>query len=238
MELQSYPSQVTGGTETYSAYLPPQYSQTDRRYPVLYLLHGWPYRDANWDMIGADKLADRMIADGALPPFIIVMPWAIERLYVGTSGGAASFEAQMIQELIPHVDATYRTWAERDGRALGGISRGGVWSLQIGFYHPDTFTAIGAHSPALELNRAPPLYNPFYLLERPGINALRIYLDAGDADWARKDTAALHEAMDAAGLAHIFVVHSGGHTNALWAASLGEYLAFYSYGWPMDGIAP
>jgi hypothetical protein len=44
--------------------------------------------------------------------------------------------------------------------------------------------------------------------------------------------------MDAIGLAHIFVVHPGAHANALWAASLGEYLAFYSYGWPMDGVAP
>ena len=238
MELQSYPSQVAGGTQTYSIYLPPQYDQTDRRYPVLYLLHGWPYRDANWDKIGAGELVDRMIADGSLPPFIIVMPWATESLFVGTSGGSNSFEAQLIQDLIPHVDATYRTWAQREGRALGGISRGGVWSLQTGFYHADSFAAVGAHSPALELNRAPAMYDPFYLLDRPGVNTLRIYLDAGDADWARKDTAALHEAMDAAGLMHIFVVHPGGHANALWMASLGEYLAFYSYGWPMDGFAP
>ncbi len=238
MERQTYPSQLTGATEEYSIYFPPQYEQTDRRYPVLYLLHGWPYKDANWDKIGADEVADAMISDGALPPFIIVMPWATERLYVGTSGGANSFEAQLVLELIPHIDATYRTWATRDGRALGGVSRGGVWSLETGFFHPDTFTAVGAHSPALELNRAPPAYDPFYLLDRPGVEALRLYLDAGNGDWARKETQQLHEAMDAQGLAHIYVVHQGTHTNALWSASLGEYLSFYSFRWPMGGVAP
>jgi enterochelin esterase-like enzyme len=238
MELRTYPSQITGSTETYSIYLPPQYGQTDRRFPVLYLLHGWPYRDANWDKIGADEEADRMMAEGALPPFIIVLPWATERLYVSTSGGSDSFEAQLIRDLIPHIDATYRTWTQREGRSLGGISRGGVWSLQTGFYHADTFAAIGAHSPALELNRAPPVYDPFNLLELPGVNTLRIYLDAGSQDWAYPGTAALHEAMEAAQLNHVFVVHPGGHSSALWAASVGEYLAFYSDGWPMEGFAP
>jgi enterochelin esterase-like enzyme len=238
MELQSYESQTTGAVETYSVYLPPQYDATDRRYPVLYLLHGWPYRDANWDTLGADELADQMIADGALPPFIIVMPWATEAMYVGTSGGANSFEAQVIQDLIPQVEATYRAWSQREGRAIGGISRGGVWSLEIAFYHADMFAVVGAHSPALELNRAPPTYDPFYLLDRPRVDALRIYLDAGDTDWAYKRTAAFHTALDSVGLDHVFVVHPGGHAAALWAASLGEYLAFYSFGWPMDGVAP
>ena len=238
IELQSYTSQVTGATETYSIYLPPQYDRTDRRFPVLYLLHGWPSAYGNWDTIGADELADGMISGGALPPFLIVMPQATERLYVYTAGGATSFEAQLINDLIPNVDATYRTWAARDGRALGGISRGGVWALEIGFIHADTFATIGAHSPALSKNSAPAAYDPFNLLNRQGVETLRIYLDAGDVDWAYKDTRSLHEAMDAQGLAHIFVVHPGGHANALWSASLGEYLAFYSYGWPMDGVAP
>jgi hypothetical protein len=82
------------------------------------------------------------------------------------------------------------------------------------------------------------VYDPFHLLDRPGVEGMRIYLDAGDADWARQGTAALHDAMAARGLDHIYVIHPGGHTNGLWTASLPEYLSFYASTWPMDGVGP
>ena len=148
-----------------------------------------------------------------------------------TAGGDRSLEGQIINDLIPPIDSTYRTRATRDGRAIGGISRGGVWSLEIGFRHADMFAAVGGHSPALKYNLAPEAYDPFYLLDHPGVPELRIYLDAGDTDWALEDTQALHEALDAKGIPNQFVVHSGGHSDSLWDASVGEYLAFYAAGW-------
>jgi enterochelin esterase-like enzyme len=231
LERHTYFSQTAGGEQSYRIHLPPGYDQSDRRYPVLYLLHGWPYDEAHWDSLGADEAADAGIATGILPPFIIVLPRGSERLYVNTSGGDRSFEGQLVNDLIPHVDATYRTWASREGRAIGGMSRGGVWALEIGFLHPDLFAAVGAHSPALSVNLAPPPYDPFNLLGEPGVTALRIYLDAGDADWARESTQALHEALAGRGIAHEFVVHPGRHENGLWAANVAEYLAFYAAGW-------
>ncbi|HEY68302.1 MAG TPA: hypothetical protein G4N97_08550 [Thermoflexia bacterium] len=231
VEQHTYFSQTTGDEQPYRIYLPPCYDWTDRHYPVLYLLHGWPYDEAHWDSLGADEAADAGIGAGTLPPLIIVMPGGSERLYVNTCGGDGSFEGQVINDLIPHVDETYHTWAEREGRAIGGVSRGGVWALEIGFRHPDLFAALGAHSPALSVNLAPPTYDPFYLLKEPGVAALRIYLDAGDADWARGGTQALHEALDERNIAHEFVVHSGSHENGLWAANVAEYLAFYAAGW-------
>ena len=238
IERQSYMSRTTGGEEVYRIYLPPGYDQTDRRYPVLYLLHGWPYDDAHWDSLGADEVADAGIVNGTLSPFIIVMPRGSETMYTRTSGGEYSFEAQVIIDLIPHVDATYRTWVKREGRAIGGISRGGVWALEIAFYHADTFATVSANSPAISLNLAPPRYDPFYLLDRPGVAGLRIYLDAGDADWARPRTQALHEALDNQGIAHEFAVHEGRHHNSLWAAHTAEYLAFCAAPWPRDAVAP
>jgi len=238
VEQHTYFSQTTGDEQSYRIYLPPSYDESDKRYPVLYLLHGWPYDETHWDNLGADETADARISDGTLPPFIIVMPGGVERMYVNTCGGAHSFEAQVVNDLIPHVDETYRTWAEREGRAIGGVSRGGVWALEIGFLHFDIFATVGAHSPALSVNMAPPTYDPFYLLEQPGAAVLRIYLDAGDADWAQKSTQALHEALEARGIAHEYVVHAGGHESGLWAASLAEYLAFYASAWPADGVSP
>jgi enterochelin esterase-like enzyme len=234
VEQRSYFSQTTGGEEAYRVYLPPCYdhvSRADRLYPVLYLLHGWPYDDAHWDVLGADEAADVGIQAGVLSPFIIVMPKGNEMMYIRTSGGERSFESQVVNDLIPHVDATYRTLAEPGGRAIGGISRGGVWALEIGFLHTGLFSAVGAHSPALSVNLAPPPYDPFNLLTEPGVSELRIYLDAGDSDWAKKRTEALHTTMDEHGIAHQFIVHTGGHQNGLWEAHVVEYLAFYTAAW-------
>lgn len=235
IEQHTYPSQTTGDEQPYRIYLPPHYDESDQRYPVLYLLHGWPYDESHWDNLGVDQAADAGIVSGTWPPFIIVMPGADpEGLYINTSGGAHSFEGQVVNDLIPHVDETYRAKTGRGGRAIGGISRGGVWALEIGLRHADLFSALGAYSPALSANLAPSVHDPFYLLEEPGVAALRIYLSAGDTDWARQSTQALHEALDERGIANQFVVHPGGHRDALWATNVAEYLTFYAADWSGD----
>ena len=232
VEQHTYYSAVTGQEEPYRIYLPPDYDASAQSYPTLYLIHGLPYDESHWDNLGADDVADAEIQAGTLPPFIIVMPGvAPDSIFVTTAGGEHSLEGQIINDLIPHIDATYRTQTTREGRAIGGISRGGVWSLEIGFRHADMFAAVGGHSPALKYNQAPQVYDPFHLLDQPGVSELRIYLDAGDTDWALQDTQALHEALAAKGIASQFVVHAGGHADGLWAAGVGEYLAFYAAGW-------
>ncbi len=231
VESHTYFSPVVGGDQTYRIYLPPCYDQSDERYPVVYLLHGWYFTDSHWDDLGADETADIGIEAGIYPPFIIVMPRGIQEFYVQTSGGDHSFEAQLVNDLLPHIDATYRTRAEREGRAIGGISRGGVWSLEIGFRHPDLFSSVGAHSPALSLNRAPQVYDPLHLVDDPRVATLHIYLDAGDADWARTGAEALHEALDERGISNWYIVHHGRHENQLWQENMAEYLAFYTAGW-------
>lgn len=232
VETGIYDSALTGQAESYRIYLPPDYDQSERRYPALYLLHGWPYDETHWDNLGIDNVADVGIVQGALPAHIIVLPGANSNgLYVSTSGGPHSFEAQIVNELIPHIDATYRTVQTREARAIGGISRGGVWALEIAFSHPDAFATVGAHSPALSANRAPPAYDPFTLLREPGVETLRIYLSAGDGDWARGETWELHAQLNEQGIPNHFVIHPGVHADPLWAEHLPEYLAFYTAGW-------
>jgi len=232
IEQGSYGSQVTAREEPYRVYLPPGYDESDRRYPVLYLLHGWPYDESHWDVLGVDETADARIVNGVLNPFIIVMPGADRGgLYVTTSGGPGSFEEQLVNELMPYIDSTYRTVQTRDARAIGGISRGGVWSLEIAFRHPDAFAIVGAHSPALSANRAPSVYDPFTLLREPSVEGLRIYLSAGDLDWARQATGDLHDALEREGLNSQLALHDGAHRDELWRQNVGEYLGFYAAGW-------
>ncbi|MCX7680571.1 MAG: esterase family protein [Anaerolineae bacterium] len=235
IESHTYFSQITGKEEPYRIYLPPDYDQSDRRYPVLYLIHGWPYDEFHWDNLGIDEVADTGIQSGLWPPFLIVMPGADpDGIFVHTAGGDRSLEGQIVNELLPHIDAHYRTWAAREGRAIGGISRGGVWALEIGLRHPDLFAAVGGHSPALKYNLAPQAYDPFYLARSPESATLRIYLSAGDADWAFSHTQALHELLDSLGVPNQFAVHQGGHSDTLWTANIKEYLAFYTAGWSVQ----
>ena len=122
----------------YCIYTPPQYAESDKRYPVVYYLHGG--RPGNeTKSVALAKTIHEAMSLGKVPP----------ALYVFVNGGLVSHynypegnsmgEDVFIQELIPHVDATYRTIAERRGRALEGFSQGGRGTARIMFRHPELF---------------------------------------------------------------------------------------------------
>jgi len=232
VEAGSFPSQVLGRQATYRIYLPPGYDTSGQSYPVLYVLHGYPYDESHWDRLGVDEVADAGILSGAYPPFIIVMPNGDpQNIYVNTSGGDWSVEGLIVNELLPYIDRTYRTLATREGRAIGGISRGGVWSLEIGFRHTDLFAVVGAHSAALSVNYPLPQYDPYNLVTEPGLRLQRIWLDAGNTDWARNGVRRLHEALQAQGVVHEYTEGEGNHSDGYWSAMMPAYLAFYVAGW-------
>ncbi len=223
------------GDRPYRVYLPPCYEAGRRAYPVLYLLHGWPYDDAHWDELGVVEAADAGIASGRLPPFIVAMPAADnDGTYTQTSGGPGSFEAVLLDDFIPFIESTYRALTAPEQRAIGGISRGGVWSLEIAFRNPEQFGLVGGHSAALEVNRAGPAYDPLHLATDPAIKSLHIYLDVGAGDWAYPKMDALHQVLEAAGVEHTFVVNEGVHADEYWAAHVAEYLDFYTSTWGDD----
>jgi enterochelin esterase-like enzyme len=196
------------------------------------MLHGLPFDDSHWDGIGIDEAADSGIADGTLPSFVIAMPAADnDGTFKNTSGGPASFEAVLVDEFVPFIESMYRVSREADKRAIGGMSRGAVWSLEIAFRNPDRFSAVGGHSAALNVNLAPPLYDPIFLAADPSIRSLRIYLDAGRDDWVLPGMEELHSALEAAGVPHNYVVYEGQHDDGYWSAHVAEYLAFYAAEW-------
>jgi enterochelin esterase-like enzyme len=151
-----YTSKVTGQTRHIMVYTPPGYdADRDRRYPVLYLQHGGGEDETGWTRQGkVNFILDNLIAEKKAVPMIVVM----ERGYATRAGAAAepkgkgfnfgAFEDVVLKDLIPLIDSTYRTVADREHRAIAGLSMGAAQAMQIGMTHLDTFSAVGAFSGA------------------------------------------------------------------------------------------
>jgi hypothetical protein len=104
-------------------YLPPCYAASGERYPVLYLIHGLGYTEDQWERLGAARVADRLIADGEIAPLIIVMP---------RDRKDPRLDPALVTDLVPFLDASYRTRPQAEHRAIGGLSRGGGWAAHLG----------------------------------------------------------------------------------------------------------
>lgn len=229
IETGFFPSEIAGDM-SYRIYLPPCYGQNGRAYPTLYMLPGNTYTDAIWDQLGLDEAAEAGIQAGIYPPILIVMPYSGETaLY--TSGGPRSYETVILQDLTAYAEAAYCASPDPEFRALGGLSRGGYWSLEIAFRHPEAFISVGAHSAALLDEYAKPDVNPQFTALSSDLGDLRIYLDIGDNDWVRANTLQLHEDMVAAGIPHTWKLNEGQHEETYWTAHLHEYLAWYTEPW-------
>jgi enterochelin esterase-like enzyme len=199
------------------------------------MLAGNTYTDAIWDNIGLDEAAERGIQAGEYPPLIIVMPYSGETaLY--SSGGPNSYEPVILEDLTSAIEAAYCVSPEPAFRALGGLSRGGYWSLEVAFRHPDAFVSVGGHSAALLDEYAKEDVNPQYTALSNDLGDLRIYLDIGADDWVRENTLQLHADMEAAGVPHTWVLNEGQHEEAYWEAHTADYLAWYSEPWSLNRL--
>lgn len=144
------PSTILGRDVAYAVYLPPDYATSTRRYPVVYLLHGYTDDESGWIQFGeVDLAADRAIAAREIPPMIIVMPDGGVTFYINDAAGQIRYEDMFVQELIPFIDKTYRTRADREFRGVAGLSMGGWGTLVYTLRHPDLFAAGAAFSAAV-----------------------------------------------------------------------------------------
>ena len=233
-------SEVFGRAQEYALYLPPCYDEEGNttHYPVIYLFHGWPMDENHWITLGVVGVADRLINSGELPPFIIALPRGDkEGIYNRTSGGDKSFEGAIANEFIPFIDRKYRTLPQSNYRAIGGISRGGVWALEIAFRHPDLFSSVGAHSAALGVNQAAADFDPFDLASTAPIETLRFFIDSGASDWTRTTSAQLSRLLDARHIPHTYTVAPGDHLDSYWATQVEAYLKFYAAPWKAEKVA-
>lgn len=148
---EEFSSSTLGRTWTYNVYLPDDYDSSNLEYPVIYLLHGSSGDESSWDE--GIRVLDELIQAGEIPPAIAVAPASGYSWWVDT---LEPFETAIIKDFIPHVDATYRTIKDREGRATAGFSMGGYGALRYALVYPEVFGAATVLSPALYDRQPPP----------------------------------------------------------------------------------
>lgn len=212
--------------QEFRIYLPPCYDEkTDQRYPVLYLLHGQTYTDDQWIRLGAVDVADELIRSGESGPFIIVFP---DDRYWNLPPGPG-FGQRLEEELIPYIDSTYRTLADRNHRAIGGMSRGAGWALRLGLTRWNLFGTIGLHSLAVLQKDASEIRD--WLRDIPPRSRPRVFMDIGDNDQELEMAQQVETQFNDFRLTHEWHLYSGAHTEEYWSAHLEEYMRWYTEGW-------
>ena len=228
----TYPGAVFAEDVRLTVYLPPCYSSSNERYPSLYLLHGYPQDEQHWKMLGVIDLIEDGILAGKWPPTLLVLPNQPEPFFTKTDGGPGSYEQEMIEGLVPFIDETFRTLAEPQSRAIVGVSRGGVWALEIGLRNPDVFNTVAALSPSLHVNHPRGPYDPFNIAggDNPLPEMIFISGGAGEPLFLTKiELFAQH--LTEEGIEHTFLFTDGNHTDESWKGILPEVIQFVMKNW-------
>jgi enterochelin esterase-like enzyme len=205
-------------------YTPPGYSpQTN--YPVLYLLHGIGDDERDWQRHGAlEIILDNLIADGKAVPMIVVMPngraqpndRARGNVYA-SAPAFVNFEHDLLDDLIPFVEANYAVQADREHRAVAGLSMGGGQALNFGLGHLDTFAWVGGFSTAPNVKR------PEQLVPDPAAATRMLkllWISCGDKDRLISVSLPLHRYLNEHGVPHIWQLDSGRHNWRVWKNDL------------------
>jgi len=204
-------------------YTPPGYSEATE-YPVLYLLHGIGDTETGWTELGAaNVILDNLLADGRIEPMIVVMPngradknKTPETPWAEQFAAFAAFEQDLLESVIPHIEAHYSVKADREHPALAGLSMGGGQSLNFGLGNLDTFGWVGGFSsapntiPATDRVTDPAKARDLKLL----------WISCGDADGLQQITTDFHRALKTMDVPHVWHIDSGGHTWPVWKTDL------------------
>lgn len=236
VNLQRQHSQVLGDFRGYEVYTPPDYSvEADRRYPVLYLLHGYSDTEASWRLSGrADVILDNLIAEGRVEPMIVVRPLGYAPPEVADVEGEGEeqwmrwfgrvtprFERYLLEELVPVIDVDYRTRVGARGRAIAGLSMGGGQSLLIGLGHTNVFAWIGAFSSAVfESVHDSLLTDPNTLNQRLAL----LWIGCGKDDFLYELNTRFIGQLDGLGIEHTAHISAGDHSWPVWHRYLHELL--------------
>jgi enterochelin esterase-like enzyme len=222
----------------YWVYLPPDYAKSNQSYPVLYMLHGRDATSAQWKSFGLFTQADQLIRAGTIAPLIIVTPQGDFGYWMNHVDSGPRWGDYVTQDLIGHIDATYRTLPDRAHRAIGGVSMGGHGAIQLALNHPALFAVVGGHSPVFR-NQAQAL--PFFgtgaeyrkrdpvslVRARPQALSFALWLDMGTSDPWIESTAAFHALLTADKIAHSWHTGPGRHEADYWERHIPAYLRWY-----------
>jgi len=229
-----YHSKITGKWRRAHVYTPPDYDRKARaHYPVLYLQHGAGENERGWVEQGrANFILDNLIASDRARPMILVVDTGYAA-FTGASAGTnraaptAAFEDVMLKELIPMIDATYRTQADRKSRAMAGLSMGSGQTLNITLRHLDQFAWIGAMSgPPRQGFDVKSAYDGVFNDATAFNKKVKLlWLGAGTAEERiHASTLAMHDALNQAGLKNVFYSSPGtDHEWQTWRRSLHDF---------------
>lgn len=237
-----YNSPALGFDRRATVYLPAGYESSDRRYPVLYLLHGMGGDENAWPELGrATQIIDNLIAQGLAEPMIVVMPNgnAAQQAAPGESPLGmvppttalpktmdGSFETSF-PELVSFIDSNFRTMADKGHRAIAGLSMGGFHSMQISKEYPDMFDYVGLYSAAV--NRAigdSPVYHDIDAKLKKQFDAkpALYWIAIGKTDFLYDDNKQYRAMLDEKGYPYVYVESEGGHIWKNWRDYLEQFL--------------
>jgi len=214
-------------------YTPPGYMNGSRKYPVLYLVHGASDSDDQWTSAGhAHNILDNLIAAGKAVPMIVVMPFGHTPPRPGADPSRGmlvnqDFGDDLIKDLIPYIEANYRTLNRPETRAMAGLSMGGAHTLNFGLPHPDLFRYIGIFSMGLGFNNANPVsdYTAAHdaALKQAAKQMKLVYYAMGREDFLYATVAPTRRMLDQYGIRHVYHESGGGHTWMNWRDYLADF---------------
>jgi len=235
-----YKSKSLGADRKMMVYTPPGYEKSTAKYPLLYLLHGSGNDETSWTKNGkADVILDNLIADGKLKPLVAVMPFgfAQQRAPGAGRGDAAEnkmqregFAKDFIEDVVPYVDAHYRVYADRDHRAIAGLSLGGAQALALGLTHLDLFSRIAAFSPAMGASNNPATGGVDFetvLADSARINSQVkfLWVSCGTEDTLFDSIRYFDGQLSKHKIEHLYRVTAGAHQYPVWQRNLNEVAA-------------
>ena len=268
-ECLSVPSRILGRSVPYCVILPPGYGEdANRRYPVLYFLHGLGDNQQMFVRSGGFNLIEELWDRHEIGDFILVSPAGYASFFMNSYDGRFRYEDFFIQEFIPFIENRYRVAARRESRGIGGISMGGYGALRLAFLHPQLFGSVSSHSaalmeklPAISVGNSPESgrlrilgnvfgsppdrsfwdrNNPLTIARTAEFAGMKIYFDCGSEDdyGFEAGAEALHKVLLSRRIPHEFHLYPGGHNWGYFAKHLPDSLRFDSEAFRLNESRP
>lgn len=224
LELVDYESKTVGTARKANVYTPPGYT-AGQKYPVLYLLHGIGGDETEWvRFANPSVLFDNLIADGKAVPMIVVMPNGraqkndrAEGNVMASAPAFATFERDLIDDLIPAIEAKYSVDSSREKRAIAGLSMGGGQSFNFGLGNLDLFAWVGPFSAAPNTQPAEKLIPD---VDNAKAKLKLLWISCGNKDGLIQISQNVHQFLKKNNIEHVWHVDDHGHDPAHWSSSL------------------